>query len=224
MKFHILTLFPEMVVNGLNHSIIKRAINNNIITINCINIRDYANNKHNKVDDYPYGGGTGLIIRPQPVYDAFKSINSSSKNVIVCHLSPKGRKFCQKIAKTYATQNEIVLICGHYEGIDQRVIDEIATDEVSIGDYVLTGGELAAMVVVDATARLVKGVIQKEEATKDESFENNLLEYPQYTRPEVFMGREVPQVLLSGHHNNIKEYKINKSLEITKLKRPDLLN
>jgi tRNA (guanine37-N1)-methyltransferase len=223
MDFHVLTLFPDMIIDGLNHSIIKRAIDTNLISLNCINIRDYAGNKHNKVDDYGYGGGTGLIRRPQPIYDAFMSIQNLPKDATVCHLSPRGRKFTQQVAKEYATKQAVVFVCGHYEGIDQRVIDKIATDEVSIGDYVLTGGELAAMVMIDATARLVKGVIPKEEATQNESFENNLLEYPQYTRPEVFMGMEVPKVLLSGHHKNIEAFRQEKSLEITKSRRPDLL-
>ena len=223
LTFHVLTLFPQMVVQGLNHSIIKRALDNNTITINCINIRDFSGNKHNKVDDYPYGGGTGLVMRPQPVYDAYKSIRDIDEKTIVCHLTPKGIPFNQSIAKNYAVQKSIVLLCGHYEGVDQRVIDEIATEEVSIGDYVLTGGELAAMVVIDATARLVPNVLRKKEAIENESFENGLLEYPQYTRPPVFLNREVPKVLLGGNHKEIEEYRYAQSLEITKELRPDLL-
>ncbi|MCL1995618.1 MAG: tRNA (guanosine(37)-N1)-methyltransferase TrmD [Defluviitaleaceae bacterium] len=223
IKFHVLTLFPQMIFDGLNHSVIKRAIDNGIIFINCVNIRDFAGNKHNKVDDYPYGGGTGLIMRPQPIYEAYRSIEGVDKNTIVCHLSPRGRPFTQQIAKHYAGQSNIVFICGHYEGIDQRVIDEIATDEISIGDYVLTGGELAAMVVIDATARLVPNVLSKKEATENESFENGLLEHSQYTRPPIFLGREVPSVLLGGNHKEIEKYRQTQAIEITAKRRPDLL-
>lgn len=223
MNYHVLTLFPEMIINGLNHSIIKRALDNNLITINCINIRNYSINKHKKVDDYPYGGGTGLILSPQPIYDAFKSIKGLDKNTTVCYLTPKGRPFTQKIAKEYSKQKNIVLLCGHYEGIDQRIIDKIVTDEVSLGDYILTGGELGAMVIIDATSRLIENVIGKKEAIQNESFENNLLEYPQYTRPKTFLGVDVPEVLLSGHHKNIEKFKIEQSLSITKKQRPDLI-
>ena len=222
LNFYVLTLFPEMIIPGLNHSIIKRAIDNNIITINCINIRDFSTNKHKKVDDYPYGGGCGLVMQPQPIYDAYKSIAGINKNTTICYLTPKGRPFTQMIAKQYAKQKDIVFLCGHYEGIDQRVIDEIVTDEVSIGDYILTGGELAAMVIIDATARLVPNVLKKE-ATQNESFENGLLEYPQYTRPPLFLGKQVPLVLLSGNHKQIEQYRHEQSVELTKKRRPDLV-
>ena len=221
MKFHILTLFPEMVLNGINHSIIARAIANNLIEINAVNIRDFSGNKHNKVDDYPYGGGTGLVMTPIPIYNSYQSLNVKSDARVV-YLTPKGQPFKQEKAKEFAREEEIVLLCGHYEGIDQRVIDEIVTDEISIGDYVLTGGELAAMVVIDATARLVPNVI-KEEAIQNESFENNLLEYPQYTRPAVFLGREVPEILLGGNHALIDKFRLEQSIKITKERRPDLM-
>jgi len=221
MKFHVLTLFPEMVLNGINHSIIARAITNDLIEINTVNIRDFSGNKHNKVDDYPYGGGTGLVMTPAPIYNAYKSLNVK-KSARVIYLTPKGETFTQKKAKQFAKEEEIVLLCGHYEGIDQRIIDEIVTDEISIGDYILTGGELAAMVVIDATARLIENVI-KEEATLNESFENNLLEYPQYTRPAVFLGREVPEVLLGGNHALIDKFRLEQSIKLTKKRRPDLM-
>lgn len=220
MKFHVLTLFPQMILEGINHSIIARAINNNLIEINAINIRDFSGNKHNKVDDYPYGGGTGLVMTPTPIYNAYSSLNLK-KEVKVVYLTPKGEPFTQRKAKEFSKEEEIVLLCGHYEGIDQRIIDEIVTDEISIGDYVLTGGELAAMVVIDATARLLEDVI-KEEATLFESFENSLLEYPQYTRPAIFMDRKVPDILLSGNHALIDKFRLEASIKITKEKRPDI--
>ena len=224
MDFHVLTLFPEMVLDGLNHSIIKRAITNNLININCINIRDYSGNKHNKVDDYPYGGGIGLVMTPQPIYNAYMSIKDKlHEDTPVIYLSPKGKTFSQEKAKELSLKKSVILLCGHYEGIDQRIIDEIVTEEISIGDYILTGGELGAMVVIDAAARLVTGVLT-EEATTNESFNNNLLEYPHYTRPYEFMGRKVPDVLVGGHHANIEKFRLEKSLEITKDRRPDLLN
>jgi len=220
IKFNILTLFPEMF-EVMNESIIGRAVESGTVEINTVNIRDFANNKHNKVDDYPYGGGAGMVMQAPPVYDAYKSLNLDKK-VPVIYMSPQGRRFNQEIAKELAEYDELVLLCGHYEGIDERVIEEIVTDEISIGDYVLTGGELPAMVVVDTVSRLVDGVLAKE-SIEEESFTNGLLEYPQYTRPEEFLGKKVPDVLLSGHHANIKKWREEQSIERTKQKRPDLI-
>ncbi len=220
IKFNILTLFPEMF-EVMNESIIGRAVDAGTVEINTVNIRDFANNKHNRVDDYPYGGGAGMVMQAPPVFDAYKSLNLDKK-VPVIYMSPQGRRFTQEIAKELAKYEEIVLLCGHYEGIDERVIEEIVTDEISIGDYVLTGGELPAMVIVDTVSRLVDGVINKE-SIEEESFTNGLLEYPQYTRPEEFLGKKVPDVLLSGHHANIKKWREEQSLERTKKKRPDLI-
>lgn len=221
MNFHVLTLFPEMIIGGVNHSIVKRANDQNLININCINIRDFSGNKHGKVDDYPYGGGTGLVMTPQPIYNAYMSLNLH-KNTRVCYMSPKGRRFDQNFAKELSRENELVILCGHYEGVDQRIIDTIVTDEISIGDYILTGGELAACVIIDAITRILPGVLKKD-ATTNESFENNLLEYPQYTRPASFLGLDVPEVLLNGHHKNIDDFRLQKSIEITKIIRPDLI-
>ena len=220
MRFNVLTLFPEMF-DVMNESIIGRAVEAGTVEINTVNIRDFANNKHNRVDDYPYGGGAGMVMQAPPVYDAYKSLNVDKK-VPVIYMSPQGRRFNQEIAKELAQHEEIVLLCGHYEGIDERVIEEIVTDEISIGDYVLTGGELPAMVIIDTVSRLVDGVLAKE-SIEEESFTNGLLEYPQYTRPEEFLGKKVPDVLLSGHHANIKKWREEQSLERTKKKRPDLL-
>lgn len=219
MKFSILTLFPEMF-SILNESIIGRAKENNLIDIELINIRDFSKDKHKKVDDTPYGGGAGMVIRPDVVYDAYKSIND--KNAKVIYLSPQGNTLKQAKVQKLAKESHIILLCGHYEGIDQRVIDEIVDEEISIGDYVLTGGEIPAMVLIDSVSRYVEGVLSKE-STEEESFSNGLLEYPQYTRPEVFLGKEVPEVLKSGHHENINKWRNKKSLEITSVKRPDLL-
>ena len=220
MKFHVLTLFPEMF-ESLNKSIIGRAKEKGLIEINLINIRDFSKDKHKKVDDTPYGGGAGMVIRPDVVYDAYSSIKDR-ENAKVIHLSPQGKVLNQEKVKELSNENHLILLCGHYEGIDQRVLDEIVDEEISIGDYVLTGGELPAMVVIDSVSRYVKGVLNNE-SIKEESFSNNLLEYPQYTRPEEFRGRKVPEVLISGHHENIKKWRDEKSLEITKIKRPDLL-
>lgn len=219
MKFSVLTLFPEMF-SILNESIIGRAKENNLIDIELINIRDFSKDKHKKVDDTPYGGGAGMVIRPDVVYDAYKSIND--KNAKVIYLSPQGKTLNQAKVQELAKESHIILLCGHYEGIDQRVIDEIVDEEISIGDYVLTGGEIPAMVLIDSVSRYVEGVLSKE-STEEESFSNGLLEYPQYTRPEVFLGKEVPEVLKSGHHENINKWRNKKSLEITSVKRPDLL-
>ena len=241
MKFDVLTLFPEMF-EPLNSSIIGRAKEKNLIEINLINIRDFSKDKHKKVDDTPYGGGAGMVMMPDVVYDAYKSVED--KNAKVIYMSPQGKKLTQKKVEELAKQEHLIILCGHYEGIDQRVIDKIVDEEISIGDYVLTGGEIPAMVLIDSVSRYNSGVIAEEsieeesfidsvsrynsgviaeESIEEESFANGLLEYPQYTRPEVFEGVKVPEVLLSGHHANIEKWRKEKALEITKLKRPDLL-
>ena len=220
MKFDVLTLFPEMF-EPLNSSIIGRAKEKNLIEINLINIRDFSKDKHKKVDDTPYGGGAGMVMMPDVVYDAYKYIKDENAKVI--YMSPQGKKLTQKKVEELAKNKHLIILCGHYEGIDQRVIDKIVDEEISIGDYVLTGGELPAMVLIDSVSRYAEGVITKE-STNEESFTNGLLEYPQYTRPEVFEGEKVPEVLLSGHHANIEKWRKEKSLEITAKKRPDLLN
>ena len=221
MKFDVLTLFPEMFC-ALEQSIIGKAIEKQLIEINLINIRDFSKDKHKKVDDTPYGGGAGMVIMPDVVYDAYSSINQK-ENAKVIYLSPQGKVLNQNKVKELSKENHLILLCGHYEGIDQRVLDEIVDEEISIGDYVLTGGELPAMVLIDSVSRYIEGVLN-EESIKEESFSNKLLEYPQYTRPEEFRGIRVPEVLVSGHHENIKKWRNEKSLEITKQKRPDLLD
>lgn len=220
MQFDVLTLFPEMF-EPIKQSILGRASKNDILKFNFINIRNFSKDKHQKVDDTPYGGGAGMVIMPDVVYDAYNSI-PNKENAKVIYLSPQGKTLNQQKVQELSKQNHLILLCGHYEGIDQRVLDEIVDEEISIGDYVLTGGELPAMVLIDSVSRYVEGVL-KEESTKEESFSNELLEYPQYTRPEVFRGKKVPEVLLSGHHENIKKWRQERSLEITKQKRPDLL-
>ena len=220
MKYSVLTLFPEMF-KILETSIIGKAIEKDLINIDLINIRDFSKDKHKKVDDTPYGGGAGMVIRPDVVYDAYKSIND--ENATVIHLSPKGKVLNQDLVKTLSKKEHIILLCGHYEGIDQRVIDEIVDEEISIGDYVLTGGELPALVLIDSVSRYIEGVLSRESIT-EESFTNNMLEYPQYTRPEVFHGVRVPEVLTSGNHQNIEKWRKEKSIEITKNRRPDLLS
>ena len=219
MKFDVLTLFPEMF-EILNQSIIGKAIEKKLIDINLINIRDFSKDKHKKVDDTPYGGGAGMVMKPDVVYDAYKSIKD--KNAKVIYMSPQGKELNQKKVEELLKESHLIILCGHYEGIDQRVLDKIVDEEISIGDYVLTGGEIPAMVLIDSVSRYVKGVL-KEESIKEESFSNGLLEYPQYTRPEEFEGMKVPEVLLSGHHENIDKWRKEKSLEITKKKRPDIL-
>ena len=219
MQFDVLTLFPEMF-EPLNESIIGRAKENGLININLINIRDFSKNKHKKVDDTPYGGGAGMVMMPDVVYDAYKSLNPKDAKVI--YMSPQGQKLNQKKVVELSKEKHIILLCGHYEGIDQRVIDEIVDEEISIGDYVLTGGELPAMIVIDSVSRYIEGVL-RDDSTKEESFSEGLLEYPQYTRPEVFNGKQVPEVLLSGHHENIDKWRREQSLKNTKKKRPDLL-
>ena len=219
MKFDILTLFPEMF-ESIKQSIIGKAIEKNLIEINLVNIRDFSKDKHKKVDDTPYGGGAGMVLRPDVVYDAYQSVKSDNTKVI--YLSPKGKTLNQEKVKELAKENHIILLCGHYEGIDQRVLDEIVDEEISIGDYVLTGGEIPAMVLIDSVSRYVDGVITKE-SVEEESFSNGLLEYPQYTRPEIFLDKKVPEILLSGHHENIRKWREDEALKITRQNRPDLL-
>lgn len=220
MRFDVLTLFPEMF-EPIKQSIIGKALAKELIEINLINIRDFSENKHKKVDDTPYGGGAGMIMMPDVVYKAYLSV-PNRENAKVIYLSPQGSKLNQKKVESFSTEKHIILLCGHYEGIDQRVLDEIVDEEISIGDYILTGGEIPAMVLIDSVSRYVEGVL-KNESISEESFTNGLLEYPQYTRPEVFLNKKVPEVLLSGHHENIKKWREQKSLEVTKQKRPDLL-
>lgn len=219
MKFSVLTLFPDMF-SPLKQSIIGKAIEDKKIELNLINIRDFSKDKHKKVDDTPYGGGAGMVMKADVVYDAYEHIKNENAKVIF--LSPQGKTLNQNKVKELATEEHIILLCGHYEGIDQRVIDEIVDEEISIGDYVLTGGELPAMVLIDSVSRYVEGVLSKD-SIKEESFTNNLLEYPQYTRPEIFHGIKVPEVLLSGHHENIKKWREEQSLKNTLQKRPNLL-
>lgn len=221
MKFHVLTLFPEHIDQGLNTSIIKRARQKQLIDIHCINIRDFAGNKHFTVDDYPYGGGAGMVMQAGPVVRAYESLGLK-ENQKVIFLSPQGRQLNQAKVVELAQEQELVLLCGHYEGIDQRAIDQIVTEEISIGDYVLTGGELAAMVLIDAVSRHIDGVLSNADSAAQESFENHLLEHAQYTRPFEFRGQKVPEVLISGNHQKITQYRKQQSIEITKAKRPDL--
>lgn len=224
MNFYVMTLFPDMIKDGLNHSMISRAVEKNLINIEAIDIREYTLNKHKKVDDYPFGGGCGLVMQAEPIYNTFLSIKDKiSENTKVVYMSPKGKVFDQKMANELSKEKDLVILCGHYEGVDQRIIDEIVTDEISIGDYILTGGELSAMVVIDSISRLIPEVLGKAESFEDESFSDGLLEYPQYTRPRNFLGREVPEVLLSGNHEKIKEWRLKKSYDITLERRPDLL-
>lgn len=235
MNFHIMTLFPEMIESGLNTSIIGRAADAGLITIEALNIRDFTTDPHRHVDDYPYGGGAGMVMQAQPIHDCYKHIEekvmerraasgeASTEKPYVVYMSPAGRTFNQKIAKELALKEDLVLLCGHYEGVDERAIELVVDEEISIGDYVLTGGELAAMVVVDAVSRMIKGVLTNEESGVNESFSENLLEYPQYTRPQEYMGLKVPDILLSGHHKNIEKWRHEQSLERTRERRPDLL-
>lgn len=247
MNFHILTLFPDMVMDGLNTSIIGRAVNAGLLSIEAVNIRDYAFNKHQSVDDYPYGGGAGMLMQAEPVYLAYEAVaekirqtesdgqgttapqtapaeqtGQSGKKPRVVYLSPQGTVFNQKMAEELAREDDLILLCGHYEGIDERVLEEIVTDYVSIGDYVLTGGELPAMVMVDAISRLVPGVLHNDVSAEFESLQDNLLEYPQYSRPEEWHGKKVPPVLLSGHHANIEKWRREQSIIRTYERRPDL--
>jgi len=236
MQFYIMTLFPEMVMNGLNTSIIGRAMSKELLSIEAVNIRDYAFNKHHSVDDYPYGGGAGMLMQAEPVYQCYKAIeekiiakNNSAeeagkeKKTRVIYLSPQGKTFNQTMAEEFAKEEELVFLCGHYEGIDERVLEEIVTDYVSIGDYVLTGGELPAMIMIDAISRLIPGVLHNNVSAEFESFQDNLLEYPHYSRPETWHDKKVPPVLLSGHHVNIEKWRREQSIIRTAQRRPDLL-
>lgn len=225
MNFHILTLFPEMVLNGLNTSIIGRACEKGLLSIEAINIRDFTKDKHKKVDDYPYGGGAGMLMQAQPIYDAYLDVISripTRQRPRVIYVTPQGSVFHQDMAKSLANEQDLIFLCGHYEGVDERVLEEIVTDYVSIGDYVLTGGELPAMVMIDAISRMVPGVLSNEDSGETESFHDHLLEYPQYSRPEEWHEKKVPEVLLSGHHANIEKWRLEKSIERTKERRPDL--
>ena len=219
MKFDVLTLFPEMF-EPLKMSIIGKAIEKKLIDINLVNIRDFSKDKHKKVDDTPYGGGAGMVIRPDVVYDAYKSVKSENAKVI--YMSPQGNKLDQKKVEELSKEQHLIILCGHYEGIDQRVLDKIVDEEISIGDYVVTGGELPAMILIDSVSRYTEGVISSE-SRKEESFSNRLLEYPQYTRPEIFEGVKVPEILVSGHHANIEKWRKQKSIENTSKKSPDIL-
>ena len=224
MNFHILTLFPEMVMDGLSASIIGRAQNKGLLSVEAINIRDFAENKHNRVDDYTYGGGAGMLMQAGPVYGAYQSVvEKAQSKPRVIYLSPQGQTFSQGMAEEFAKEEELIFLCGHYEGIDERVLEEIVTDYVSIGDYVLTGGELPAMVMIDAISRLIPGVLHNDVSAEFESFQDNLLEYPQYTRPEEWHGKKVPEILLSGHHANVEKWRREQSIIRTAQRRPDLL-
>lgn len=219
MKFDVLTLFPEMF-ETMKQSIFGKAMEKGIVTMNTVNIRDFSKDKHKKVDDTPYGGGAGMVMMPDVVYSAYQSIEAKDAKVI--YMSPQGKTLSQKKVEELAKQDHLIILCGHYEGIDQRVLDKIVDEEISIGDYVLTGGEIPAMVLMDSVSRYVEGVL-KQDSIKEESFINGLLEYPQYTRPETFEGQKVPEILLTGHHGNIEKWRKEQSLKITKQKRPDLL-
>ena len=246
MHFYIMTLFPEIVMQGLGTSIIGRAMEKGILSIDAVNIRDYAFNKHNSVDDYPYGGGAGMLMQAEPVYQAYQAVEAKiaagkkedgddssvpiedgtpaiRKKPRVVYLTPQGKTFTQGMAEEFAKEEELVFLCGHYEGIDERVLEEIVTDYVSIGDYILTGGELPAMIMVDAVSRLVPGVLHNDVSAEFESFQDNLLEYPQYSRPEVWHEKRVPEILLSGHHANIEKWRREQSVLRTARLRPDLL-
>lgn len=224
MNYHVLTLFPEMIENGMNTSITGRAITKGLLSLEAINIRDFAFNKHQKVDDYPYGGGAGMLMQAEPVYLSYESIAERiGRKPRVIFLTPQGKTFNQDMAKEFALEEDLVFLCGHYEGIDERVLEEIVTDYVSIGDYVLTGGELPAMVMMDSISRMVSGVLNNQESGETESFSGNLLEYPQYSRPEEWHGKKVPEVLLSGHHANVDKWRREQSIIRTAKWRPDLL-
>ena len=224
MRFHILTLFPDMVEQGLHTSIIGRAVEKGLLTIEAVNIRDYTVDKHKKVDDYPYGGGAGMGMQAQPIYDGYLSIvEKIGYRPRTIYLTPQGPLFTQQAAKEFALEEDVILLCGHYEGVDERVLEEIVTDYISIGDYVLTGGELPAMVMVDAISRMVPGVLANDESGTTESFEGNLLEYPQYSRPEDWMGKKVPAILLSGDHAKVEAWRREQSIKRTMERRPDLL-
>ena len=233
MNFHVLTLFPDMIMQGLNTSITGRAIDKGLISVNTVNIRDFSEDKHKRVDDYPYGGGAGMVMQAEPIYKAYgylvnhikleKEEHNTFHKPKVIYVTPQGSIFNQSMAQEFAKEEDLIFLCGHYEGIDERVLDMVVTDYVSIGDYVLTGGELPAMVMIDAISRLIPGVLNNDISSEFESFQDNLLEYPQYTRPEVFMGQRVPEVLLTGHHANIDAWRRQQSILRTYERRPDLL-
>ena len=222
MKIDFLTLFPEMFNGVLNQSILKRAQDKNMLTVNTVDFRHFAENKHNQVDDYPFGGGQGMVLKPEPIFNAMESIEKTDDTRVIL-MCPQGKPFTQAIANELSQSEHVVFICGHYEGYDERIREHLVTDEISMGDFVLTGGEIPAMAVIDSVSRLKKGVLGKEESFMEESFSNGLLEYPQYTRPPVFMGRSVPDILLSGHHKNIDTWRHRQSLIRTMEKRPDIL-
>lgn len=225
MRIEIATLFPEMCLNVLDESIVGRARKSGKIEVNCRNIRDYTTNKHRKVDDTPFGGGKGMVMQAQPIYDCYKAVcDDFGCKPHTIYMSPKGKKLTQSRVKELAQMDNILIICGHYEGVDQRVLDKINPEEISLGDYVLTGGELPALVLTDSIARLCEGVLPSSECFEEESHWNGLLEYPQYTRPEVWEGLEVPKILLSGHHKNIEQWRFEQSVEITRRLRPDMLD
>lgn len=220
----MLTLFPDMIRDGFQTSITGRAVEKEILSLETVNIRDFSVNKHQRVDDYPYGGGAGMVMQAEPVYLAYESVAKKlTKKPRVLYMSPQGKVFHQRMAEELAREEELVFLCGHYEGIDERVLEEIVTDEVSIGDYVLTGGELPALVMMDAISRLLEGVLHNEESAEFDSFSDNLLEYPQYSRPQNWRGKEVPEILLSGHHLNVEKWRREQSLLRTRKRRPDLL-
>lgn len=224
MNYHVLTLFPDMVLNGLNTSIIGRAVEKGILSVEAVNIRDYTKEKHGHVDDAPYGGGAGMVMQAAPVCDAYEALCLRlGKRPRVLYMTPQGRVFNQTVAEELAAEEDLVFLCGHYEGIDERALERIVTDQLSVGDYVLTGGELPAMVMIDCISRLVPGVLSNDQSAEIESFHDNLLEYPQYTRPEVYDGQSVPEVLLSGHHKKIDQWRREQSIRRTLERRPDLL-
>ncbi len=224
MNFHVLTLFPDMIRDGFQTSITGRAVEKGLLSLDTVNIRDFSVNKHNRVDDYPYGGGAGMVMQAEPVYLAYQSVAEKfPKKPKVLYMSPQGKVFNQRMAEELAQEEELVFLCGHYEGIDERVLEEIVDEEVSIGDYVLTGGELPALVIMDAVSRLVGGVLHNEDSAEFDSFHDNLLEYPQYSRPEVWRDKAVPPILMSGHHANVEKWRREQSLIRTLERRPDLL-
>ena len=224
MNFYVLTLFPDMIMDGLRTSITRRAMEAGLIHIEAVNIRDFTKDKHKHVDDYPYGGGAGMVMQAEPVYNAYQYLcEKTGKKLKVVYMTPQGRTFTQKVAEEFAVEDDLVLLCGHYEGIDERVLELIVTDYVSIGDFVLTGGELPAMAIIDTVSRLVPGVLNNDDSAEIESFHDDLLEYPQYTRPETFEGVKVPEILQSGHHENINKWRRYQALKNTYYKRPELL-
>ena len=225
MNFYVLTLFPEMIQEAVMTSITGRAITDEKISVKAINIRDYADNDYGQIDDYPYGGGAGMVIQAPPIYDAYQDIvEELGYKPRVIYMTPQGKTYEQADAKSFAEEKDIVILCGHYEGVDERVLEEIVTDHISIGDYILTGGELPALVVIDSITRIVPGVLNNDESATTESFEDGLLEHPQYTRPAEFNGKKVPDILLSGNHAKIDEYRRQESIKRTLERRPDLLN